>query len=41
MLEPVAASVIAFLWLAESFGTAQLIGGSVVLAAILIAQTSR
>jgi drug/metabolite transporter (DMT)-like permease len=41
MLEPVAASVIAFLWLGESFGTAQLIGGSVVLAAILIAQTSR
>jgi drug/metabolite transporter (DMT)-like permease len=41
MLEPVAASVVAFLWLGESFGTAQLIGGSVVLAAILIAQTSR
>ena len=41
MLEPVAASVVAFLWLGESFGTAQLIGGSVVLAAILIAQTAR
>jgi drug/metabolite transporter (DMT)-like permease len=41
MLEPVAASVVAFLWLGESFGTTQLIGGSVVLAAILIAQTSR
>ena len=41
MLEPVAASAVAFLWLGESFGTAQLIGGSVVLAAILIAQTSR
>ena len=41
MLEPVAASVVAFLWLGESFGTAQLIGGAVVLAAILIAQTAR
>ena len=41
MPEPVAASGVAFLWLGESFGTAQLIGGSVVLAAILIAQTSR
>ncbi len=41
MLEPVAASVVAFLWLGESFGTAQLIGGAIVLAAILIAQTSR
>jgi drug/metabolite transporter (DMT)-like permease len=41
MLEPVGASVVAYLWLGESFGTAQLIGGSVVLTAILIAQTSR
>jgi drug/metabolite transporter (DMT)-like permease len=41
MLEPVGASAVAFLWLGESFGTAQLIGGAVVLAAILIAQTSR
>jgi drug/metabolite transporter (DMT)-like permease len=41
MLEPVGASLVAFLWLGESFGTAQLIGGSVVLAAILLAQTSR
>ena len=41
MLEPVAASGVAFLWLGESFGTAQLIGGAIVLAAILLAQTAR
>ena len=41
MLEPVAASAVAFLWLGESFGTAQLLGGAVVLTAILLAQTSR
>ncbi len=41
MLEPVSASVVAFLWLGESFGTAQLIGGFIVLAGILLAQTSR
>jgi drug/metabolite transporter (DMT)-like permease len=40
MLEPVAASAVAFLWLGESFGTAQLTGGAVVLAAILLAQTA-
>jgi drug/metabolite transporter (DMT)-like permease len=41
MLEPVAASGVAFLWLGESFGTAQLIGGGIVLLAILLAQTAR
>ncbi len=41
MLEPVAASAVAFLWLGESFGGAQLVGGAIVLAAILIAQTAR
>ncbi len=41
MLEPVAASGVAFLWLGESFGTMQLAGGGVVLAAILLAQTAR
>ena len=41
MLEPVAASAVAFLWLGESFGTPQLIGGAIVLAAILLAQTAR
>jgi drug/metabolite transporter (DMT)-like permease len=41
MLEPVAASAVAFLWLGETFGPAQLVGGAIVLAAILIAQTAR
>jgi drug/metabolite transporter (DMT)-like permease len=41
MLEPVAASAVAFLWLGESFGAAQLMGGAIVLAAILLAQTAR
>jgi drug/metabolite transporter (DMT)-like permease len=40
-LEPVIATVVAWLWLGEAFGTAQLIGGSVVLAAIFLAQTAR
>ncbi len=41
MLEPVGASAVAFAWLGESFGTAQLIGGAIVLTAILLAQTAR
>lgn len=41
MLEPVAASAVAFLWLGESFGAAQLVGGGIVLTAILLAQTAR
>jgi drug/metabolite transporter (DMT)-like permease len=41
MLEPVAASAVAFAWLGESFGTAQLLGGGLVLTAILLAQTAR
>jgi drug/metabolite transporter (DMT)-like permease len=41
MLEPVAASAVAFAWLGESFGTAQLVGGAIVLTAILLAQTAR
>ena len=41
MLEPVAASVIAFAWLGESFGISQLVGGSIVLAGIVLAQTAR
>ena len=41
MLEPVAASGVAFLWLGETFGTPQLVGGAIVLAAILLAQTAR
>jgi drug/metabolite transporter (DMT)-like permease len=41
MLEPVGASAVAFAWLGESFGAAQLAGGAIVLAAILLAQTAR
>ena len=41
MLEPVAASAVAFVWLGESFGSAQLLGGAVVLTAILLAQSAR
>lgn len=41
MLEPVAASVVAYLWLGESFGAVQLVGGAVVLAGILLAQSAR
>ena len=41
MLEPVVATVVAWLWLAEALDTAQLIGAAVVLAAILLAQTAR
>ena len=41
MVEPVAASVVAWLWLGETFGAVQLLGGAVVLAAIVLAQTSR
>jgi drug/metabolite transporter (DMT)-like permease len=40
-LEPVVASVVAWAWLGESLGAAQLAGGGVVLAAILLAQTAR
>jgi drug/metabolite transporter (DMT)-like permease len=40
-LEPVLATVVAWLWLEESFAAAQLIGGAVVLAGILLAQTAR
>ena len=41
MLEPVAASAVAFVWLGESFGSAQLLGGAIVLIGILLAQTAR
>jgi drug/metabolite transporter (DMT)-like permease len=40
-LEPVVASVVAWAWLGESLGTAQLTGGAVVLAGIVLAQTAR
>jgi drug/metabolite transporter (DMT)-like permease len=41
MLEPVAASIVAWLWLGETFGATQLVGGAVVLGAIVLAQTAR
>ena len=41
MFEPVAASIVAFLWLGELFGAAQLLGGAIVLAGIVLAQTAR
>jgi drug/metabolite transporter (DMT)-like permease len=41
MLEPVAAGLVAWAWLGETLATQQLVGGAIVLAAILIAQTAR
>ena len=41
MLEPVAAAIVAFLWLDESLAAIQLAGGGVVLLGILLAQTAR
>ena len=41
MLEPVVATVVAYAWLAETLGPAQLVGGALVLAAIALAQTAR
>ena len=40
-LEPVVATFIAWAWLDETLATAQLVGGAVVLAGILLAQTAR
>ena len=40
-LEPVVATIVAWIWLGESFGVAQLIGGAIVLAGIVLAQTAR
>ena len=40
-LEPVVATVIAWVWLGESFGTTQLVGGAIVIAGILAAQSAR
>jgi drug/metabolite transporter (DMT)-like permease len=41
MLEPVAAGAVAWAWLGESLGPAQLLGGAIVLAGIVLAQTAR
>ena len=41
MLEPVIASVVAWVWLDEALASAQLAGGAVVLAGVALAQTAR
>jgi len=41
MIEPVAATIVAWLWLGEALGIPQLGGGALVLAAIVLAQTAR
>jgi len=41
MLEPVAATIVAYGWLAESLSAVQIVGGLVVLAGILLAQSAR
>jgi drug/metabolite transporter (DMT)-like permease len=41
MFEPVAGALVAWAWLGESLTTAQLVGGAIVLTAILLAQTAR
>jgi drug/metabolite transporter (DMT)-like permease len=40
-LEPVVATVVAWAWLGETFGATQLVGGAVVIAGILVAQSAR
>jgi drug/metabolite transporter (DMT)-like permease len=41
MLEPVAGTIVAWLWLGETLGAVQLVGAAFVLVAIAIAQTAR
>jgi drug/metabolite transporter (DMT)-like permease len=41
MVEPVVGALIAFLWLRESLGPGQIIGGVLVLAGVALAQTAR
>ena len=41
MLEPVAATIVAWAWLDESLSATQLVGAAIVLAAIVLAQTAR
>lgn len=41
MLEPVADVLIAWAWLGESLGEVQLVGASIVLASIFLAQSAR
>jgi drug/metabolite transporter (DMT)-like permease len=41
MIEPVVASVVAYGWLDETLGATQLVGGAIVLAGIVLAQSAR
>ncbi len=41
MLEPVAATIVAWAWLGEALGTVQLVGAATVLCAIVLAQSAR
>ena len=41
MVEPVAASVVAFWWLGEQLGIVQIVGGAVVLVGVVLAETAR
>jgi len=41
MVEPVAAAVVAFLWLGEDLATVQIVGGAVVLVGVVLAETAR
>jgi drug/metabolite transporter (DMT)-like permease len=41
MLEPVAASVVAWFWLDETLAVVQLVGGAIVLVGIVLAETAR
>jgi drug/metabolite transporter (DMT)-like permease len=41
MFEPVAASVVAWVWLDETLAVSQLVGGAIVLVGIVLAETSR
>ena len=41
MLEPVVATIVAWIWLNESLGAVQLAGAAIVLSAIVLAQTAR
>ena len=41
MLEPVAATIVAYAWLGETLAGPQIVGGTIVLAGILLAQTAR
>jgi drug/metabolite transporter (DMT)-like permease len=41
MVEPVAAAVVAYWWLGEELGAAQVVGGAVVLVGVVLAETAR